>query len=166
MIDGVIQINAENPYYFMLLKELGICDVYVIPQILYLREQAGEDISTDKIIWQYHEVLPELWQIEFHLADHCNLNCKGYTHFSNLVSKPVFTDWDQFSRNIMQLKKYFSHLHFFYLLGGEPLLNPDVGRYAMLVRENFPYTDIVIVTNGLLVLKLKESVLQMIKQSG
>lgn len=79
LIDGVIQINAENPYYFMLLRQMGIHDIYVIPQTLYYRELAGEDLRGDDIVYSYYDVLPEWWQFEFHLADHCNLNCKGCT---------------------------------------------------------------------------------------
>lgn len=166
LIDGVIQINAENPYYFMLLKQMGILDVYVIPHTLYYREQAGEDLSEDQIVYSYYEVLPEWWQIEYHLADHCNLNCKGCTHFSNLVPEPVFADKRQFAKDLAQLKKYFSCLHYFYLLGGEPLLNPDLGSYVAIARQYLPYTQIAIITNGLLVLTLKEEVLDIIRQNN
>ena len=33
-IDGVINIQGENPYYFQLLENLGIQDIYVIPSII------------------------------------------------------------------------------------------------------------------------------------
>lgn len=63
------------------------------------------------------------------------------------------------------MKKYFSHLHYFYLLGGEPLLNPELGEYVTLIRDNFPYTKIAIITKGILLLSLKEEVLEVIKQN-
>jgi hypothetical protein len=164
-IDGVIQINAENPYYFMLLRQIGIQDIYVIPQLLYFKAAEGKDISGDKICYSYYEVLPEWWQFEYHLADHCNLNCKGCTHFSNLVLEPVFADKEQLARDLIQLKKYFSYVHYFYLLGGEPLLNPELGEYVRLFRQNLPYTQLTIVTNGILVPLLKEDVLETIRDN-
>lgn len=162
-IDGIINIQRENPYYFKLLEELGIQNLYVIPHTLYRKLELGEDISKDSIIYHYREVLPELMQLEFHLADHCNLNCKGCSHFSNLVSTPVFPDAEQFQRDLIQLSKYFSHIHDFYLLGGEPLLNPDIETYITSVRNAFPYTQIIIVTNGILLQTLNYKLIQCIK---
>lgn len=80
-IDGVINIQGENPYYFRLLKELGIENIYVIPHTLYQKLELSESIDDDAILYPYKEVLPELMQLEFHLADHCNLNCNGCSHF-------------------------------------------------------------------------------------
>lgn len=139
-IDGVINIQGENPYYFRLLKELGIENIYVIPHTLYQKLELSESIDGDAILYPYKEVLPELMQLEFHLADHCNLNCKGCSHFSNLVPQPVFPDKEQFVRDLQQLTGYFSQIHDFYLLGGEPLLNPEIGVYINTVRKakHFP----------------------------
>lgn len=164
-IDGVINIQGENPYYFRLLEELGIKDIYVIPHTLCQRLELSESIDGDAILYPYKEVLPELMQIEFHLADHCNLNRKGCSHFSNLVPQPIFPDKEQFVRDLHQLAGYFSQIHDFYLLGGEPLLNPEIGVYIRTVREAFPYTNVIIVTNGLLLLTLKEEVIQTIKEN-
>lgn len=124
-IDGVINIQGENPYYFRLLKELGIENIYVIPHTLYQKLELSESIDGDTILYPYKEVLPEL----------------------------------------MQLTGYFSQIHDFYLLGGEPLLNPEIGVYINTVRKAFPYTNLIIVTNGLLLLSLKEEVIQMIKEN-
>lgn len=165
VIDGVVQVNAENPYYFLLLEQIGIEKIYVIPQELYVRERMGEDLSKERIVYLREEVLPELWQIEFQLADHCNLNCKGCTHFSCLVPEPVFADKAAFAKDIVQLKKYFSYLHYFYLMGGEPLLNEELGDYIQLINETFPYTKIVIITNGLLICTLKEDTLKLIAKN-
>lgn len=164
-INGVINIQGENPHYFNLLKEFGIKDIYVIPNTLYHKLEHLETIQDDPILYPYMEVLPELMQIEFHLADHCNLNCKGCSHFSNLVSKPTFPDKEQFTRDLHQLAGYFSQIHNFYLLGGEPLLNQEIGDYITAIRHTFPYTHIIIVTNGLLLLTLKNDLIQTIKEN-
>ena len=109
--------------------------------------------------------MPELIQLEFHLADHCNLNCKGCSHFSNLVPAPVFADKEQFIRDLKQLAACFSQIHNFYLLGGEPLLNSEIGDYITAIHKTFPYTRIIIVTNGLLLLSIKAPLIQIIKEN-
>lgn len=164
-LDGVIQIQGANPYYFQLLEQLGIADIYVIPQILYRKAELGEDISGNPILYPYHDILPELMQLEFHLADHCNLNCKGCSHFSNLVPQPTFADKEQFSMDIAQLASYFSQIHHFYFLGGEPLLNKEIGDYIQIVHQAFPYTQIIVVTNGILLLTLKEEQIKILKEN-
>lgn len=163
-IDGVLQMHPENPYFFYLLEDLGISDIYVIPHTLKCKLSLGEDISSDSIIYAYKSILPELMQLEFHLADHCNLNCKGCSHFSNLVPAPCFADKVQFKKDLKQLTSYFSQIHKFFLLGGEPFLNSELSDYIKLIREAFPYTQIIIVTNGLLLLTLKESVISLLKE--
>lgn len=165
LIDGILQIHSENPYYFHILEELEISDIYVIPHTILCKLALGDDISSIPVVYPYKELLPELMQLEFHLADHCNLNCKGCSHFSNLVPTPCFADKDQFTKDIKQLTAYFSHIHKFFLLGGEPLLNPLLGDYVKLIREAFPYTEIIIVTNGLLLLSLKEPLLTLMKEN-
>lgn len=165
IIDGVLQIHNENPYYFGILEELGIHNIYVIPNTISCRLSLGEDISSDAIVYPYKTVLPELMQLEFHLADHCNLNCKGCSHFSNLVPAPCFADKAQFTKDLKQLTAYFSQIRKFFLLGGEPLLNTELGDYVKLIREAFPYTQIIIVTNGLLLLTLKEPVIALLKEN-
>lgn len=86
-------------------------------------------MPTEAVIYPYGSFLPELMQIEFHLADHCNLNCKGCTHFSNLVKEPVLADYEQFRQDLRRLSGLFSNIYEIFLLGGEPLLNPDAGNF-------------------------------------
>lgn len=103
-------------------------------------------------------------QLEFHLADHCNLNCRGCTHFSNLVSEPVFADFTQFQKDLKQLSLYFSHIHSFFLLGGEPLLNPDAADYIRAIHTIFPDTRITLVTNGLLLFAMKPQFIAFLRE--
>lgn len=91
---------------------------------------------------------PVLPYIEMHLSDHCNLNCKGCGHLSNIAPEK-FADYDQFAKDIYKLKELFSHIKKFRLMGGEPFLNPDLAEFAELVRSENRDTDIRIVTNGL-----------------
>jgi len=93
---------------------------------------------------------PHLHRIVVHLTDHCNLNCRGCTHFSN-IAKPAFADVDQFEREFEQLARTFSGITEIYLLGGEPLLHPEVARFLPIARRAFPESRINLMSNGILV---------------
>ncbi len=80
---------------------------------------------------------PHLHRLVVHLTDHCNLNCKGCTHFSN-IAKPAFADPEQFEREFAQLETIFSGITEIYLLGGEPLLHPHVTEFMESARKHFP----------------------------
>lgn len=58
------------------------------------------------------------------------------------------------------LKDKFTHIIKFFLLGGEPFLNPEINTYVTETRKLLPYTMIQVVTNGLLIPKLDGDVLK------
>lgn len=164
-VDGIINIESSNIFYFRLLKQCAIFDIYVIPHIIFCRVERGEDLSGEQVLFDYHGILPELHQLEVSLADHCNLNCKGCSHFSNLVPQATFLDKRQFGRDVRRLSELFSQIRTFFLLGGEPLLNPDIADIILMVRETFPYTQITIVTNGLLLPSMKQELIDVIRDN-
>jgi hypothetical protein len=94
-------------------------------------------------------VKPSLSYIELHLVDHCNMNCKGCGHFSPLADE-WFADLEEYSRDMLQLQKLFSTIKTIRLMGGEPLLHPQVESFLYSTRACFPKADIRIVTNGIL----------------
>ncbi len=94
----------------------------------------------------------ELQYLECHLVDHCNLNCKGCTHFSNL-SGPKFTDLQQYTSDMHRLAEIFSNIRIIRLLGGEPLLHDDPCSFIRVTRKSFPMASIRFVTNGILLPK-------------
>jgi MoaA/NifB/PqqE/SkfB family radical SAM enzyme len=99
--------------------------------------------------------LIEMRQIEVNVTDHCNLNCWGCNHFSNLVEGEHFLDFDEYSRDISHLSEICAgSLKAIKLLGGEPLLHPNIIDFIKVTRNCFPHSNIPIVTNGLLLLKM------------
>lgn len=104
-------------------------------------------------------VLP---QVEMHIADWCNLNCRGCTHFSPIFSRQM-PELKVRLRDVLKLKELFSHVVVFYILGGEPFLNPQLGQYIQEIRNILPETRIVLVTNGILILRVDEKLLECIK---
>ncbi len=97
--------------------------------------------------------------VELHVTDFCNLNCRGCLHFSPLFEKKL-PDFNIRIQDLYTLKKIFHKTVVIYLLGGEPLLNPELDRYIIETRSCFPEAEIQIVTNGLLLLKLDEKVFE------
>ena len=92
--------------------------------------------------------------LEFRVADHCNLNCKSCGEFSGLVKKPHFPDLKRFTQDFEQLRKFIDDVGVIRILGGEPLLNPEINEYVKLTRRLYPQAQIKIVTNALLLPKM------------
>lgn len=89
--------------------------------------------------------------IEYHVTNHCNLNCKGCAHFAPLA-KPWFADINKFKHDLQILadKVIVDEL---ILFGGEPLLHPDIQDFFVVARNILPEAKINVLTNGLLLLK-------------
>lgn len=129
-------------------------------------------------VWKNHSIINELWKtnrvlyselqllknamrrqlkptvydfhFEFHLVEHCNLKCAGCTHFSS-IAKKEFLDVESFEKDIVRLSELTGgNARYINLLGGEPLLHPQVCRFMELSRKAFPNTLLRIVTNGIL----------------
>lgn len=94
--------------------------------------------------------------LEYHVADHCNLNCKYCTHYSPLVKEPVFTDLKSFINDLSKLHEFIKDIGVIRILGGEPLLNPELPRFIEETRKIYPGSIIYVVTNGLLIEKCSE----------
>lgn len=78
---------------------------------------------------------PYLRYLETHLCDHCNLNCKSCTHFCPLVTEPTFTDLEQYTKDIRTLSKKLA-IRTIRLMGGEPLLHPQVNDFIRVTRSS------------------------------
>lgn len=102
-----------------------------------------------------------LAKVEMHIADHCNLNCRGCTHFSPIFEKKL-PDFASRIRDVKKLKEKMPYVLYFSILGGEPFLNPDICLYITEIRKLYPDAVIDIVTNGLLIPGLSDYVLKCI----
>lgn len=102
--------------------------------------------------------------VELHVSDFCNLNCRGCVHFSPLFEKKL-PDYDTRIGDLDRLKEIFQQIFVIFLLGGEPLLNPELDRYITKARECFPNAEMQLITNGLLLLSLSDEVMEIIRQN-
>lgn len=108
---------------------------------------------------------PRLDYFEYHVADHCNLNCKGCGHFSNVLEKR-FGNLEQYKADLVRLKELFWGARWIRLMGGEPLLNPELPEFIKITRNVFPDANIRVVTNGLLLPTASKDVFTTMKENG
>ena len=94
--------------------------------------------------------------IETHIVEHCNLKCRGCSHFSGLAS-PQFKDLNEFCTEFKALSELTNaKIRTIRLMGGEPLLHPDVIKFCEITRTFFPNSEIVLVSNGILLKQLSD----------
>ena len=108
---------------------------------------------------------PTLSYLEIPIVKHCNLKCKYCSHLANIENE-WFEDYDFFEKNLVRLSSLFENIETIRLLGGEPLLHPKAVSFSTLVRKYFPSSEIKIVTNGLLIPKMEDSELKILKEYG
>lgn len=119
-------------------------------------------------VWFRRVVLrrkPVLFHFEVHITDHCNLNCKGCAHFSN-ICPPVFADLGEFESDMRRMAGLFSRVEQIYLLGGEPLLHPRVAEFVRVARAIFPRTRISLMTNGVRVARMDDEFWKALADTG
>lgn len=165
--DAVLIAIKENRYLSRLLTYLHkkhIGNVYII-RLFTLDMQ--EDFLTGKqpSIFDSTRVdrmppeneKPYLVHLETHVCDHCNLNCKACNNFSPFVKEPSYADIGQFEKDVKRLAELFSGIGRFFLLGGEPLLAPELCcDMIWCYRKYFPKNELRVLTNATLILSMKD----------
>lgn len=95
--------------------------------------------------------------IDYHIVDRCNLNCKHCNHFCPLVPKDTPPKpLNKIMRDISYLYDYQDIFDFLTVIGGEPLLHPDIDIVFDFVRNMFPDKYIQVITNGILYNRLND----------
>lgn len=113
----------------------------------------------------YHRYTEPL-RLELSLVDHCNLNCKGCTHYCP-VAPEHYMSMEGLDRNLAHLSVVDSAMfEQIYILGGEPLLHPEVDRSMRLARRYFPSAQIKLLTNGLLMGRMSQEFWETCRDTG
>lgn len=104
-------------------------------------------------------------RLEFVVSDYCNLNCKGCTHYSPLAPKE-FESIETLERTAAHLGAVTAdNIGDVYLIGGEPLLYPQLTEAIKTLRRHFPKNGIKLFTNGLLLPKMDDKFWHTVKQN-
>jgi len=106
--------------------------------------------------WSEKTKKKKILNFEVNINKHCNLKCCGCDHFAPLADED-FYDINEYKSDIERLSYIFDGAAgTILLLGGEPLLNPQINQYASIARKNFPEAKIAIITNGILLESMEE----------
>lgn len=103
--------------------------------------------------------------LDYHLTEHCNLNCRGCSTFAPIAEKS-FASLEQFQRDIHRLYELVGDcVQQIHLLGGEPLLHPEAEQFARACRLVFQKARIDLTTNGLLVYRMTDQFWEALKEN-
>jgi organic radical activating enzyme len=87
------------------------------------------------------------------IVEHCNLRCRFCDHFAPLAEEE-FADIKVFEKDFAILSELLNaKVDRIGLMGGEPLLHPQLNDFLHVARKYFPKTELQLVTNGILLLK-------------
>lgn len=140
----------------------------LIREIIY--QNADYDVQISEAVtgiqksidWQTDRILrfvpkPCLEYMIVHILDHCNLRCKGCDHFA-CIAEEKFIPYKTIHRDIKRLSEIFNRDYIIKIavMGGEPLLHPELKEILKDIRKYFPNTIIRLTTNGILLLKQDE----------
>lgn len=89
--------------------------------------------------------------VETMITQVCNLSCSGCTNYSDIQHEGYVT-WNE---GKSQIESWLERIDIpdFGIMGGEPLVNPEVNTWIQGVRDLLPTSQIRFTTNGLLLRK-------------
>jgi organic radical activating enzyme len=93
---------------------------------------------------------------EVNIVEHCNLRCRSCTHLSPVLPKH-FVDPGALSSDLTTLARSY-RANVLKILGGEPLLHPNLLDVIMAARESQVADKMEIWTNGLLLPRMERRV--------
>jgi len=135
--------------------------------LLYERNASTVQRGSRPTVFLKRRVLrrkPTLYHLDVHVTDHCNMRCRGCSHFSN-ISKAGFADLDEFTSDFNRMAQLFDVAEIF-LLGGEPLLHPHVADFVRVAHAAFPKAKTYLFTNSLLVPRMRDEVWRALAETG
>jgi organic radical activating enzyme len=90
----------------------------------------------------------KLFGVEYNLTEHCNLSCYHCDHASPLMDKK-FASLADYERDVRIFAEAV-HVEEFRLVGGEPLLHPQLIEFMRIARDSGIGDKIKVYTNGML----------------
>ncbi|MDE6568466.1 MAG: radical SAM protein [Lachnospiraceae bacterium] len=152
------------------LKKEGIDNIVLLkpgPLTYHLPIVFDENETGYRRQWMFlkEQKLPVIHHLEAHAADGCNLNCKGCLHFANLYDRGELPDLRKLLEDIRRVEEN-CEIFQFRILGGEPLLNPELPQFLSKLRGVLPDTDIAVISNGILIPKVPKELFEVMRDAG
>jgi len=102
--------------------------------------------------------------VEYYISLKCNLNCAGCATFSPLVKEDDFKSLEKIETDF---KKFYmltkDNVQDLTIMGGEPLMHPQINDIIVYFSELFPETKLRMITNGILIPKMNDEFFELIK---
>jgi len=95
----------------------------------------------------------KLSYMEFYITNHCNLNCDDCNRFNNYNFSGHY-HYEPYLDTYRRWAELFD-VHSISIIGGEPLMHPNLEGWARTIRELWPNAVCNICSNGTLLLKYK-----------
>ena len=167
MIPGVM----DNESIDAIVITVSRCHLYEV-----VRQLQSMKVTKPVYFWDYQDNTnerfktidikrPSLPYLECDVVRHCNLNCSGCGHISN-ISTQEYLHEEEIVKDFSRMADMFSNVDTIRLMGGEPFLHPKLSVILCCVRELFPFADIRIVTNGILIPHGKQELFSAIKETN
>lgn len=146
-------------------KEMGLpeTDIYMT-SINILRKEPLEKEDVSEIVVPLPDFI-QIFDLNVHVIDKCNLNCSSCSHFSNLTDSDRAVPLDVFHSDLKRLSKLVKNIYQLTILGGEPLLCKNLEEYLDIARKYYPYTKLQLVTNGLLLQQVEQPLINAIARN-
>ncbi|MFZ2630632.1 MAG: radical SAM protein [Desulfosalsimonadaceae bacterium] len=106
------------------------------------------------MFWKIQNGIIYTKRLEINVVHHCNLSCRGCSHLSPRLPK-YFVSPDKLLCDLTVLSKYCRPERIS-LIGGEPLLHPDLPEIMNIVRKSGISDKIRVVTNGILLNRMPD----------
>lgn len=151
---SISEADVKGECFALLQTILRECGRRVKATPFKVLESYDKSILKNQMSYGHRELLKRMSYLyaEIQLCDRCNLNCAYCSHFAP-VAKPYIISMETLAAECQRLKHL--NLHEINLLGGEPLMHPQLPEAIRLVRSILPDTKITINTNGLLLGRMK-----------
>ncbi len=171
-INGIIlplyEVNINSYLVIEEIEKFGFKkeDIYPVPASIF---QANiSKLTKERLSRAFKNAnnFNELPIIKFLLSEHCNLNCAGCSHFAPLVKEKSLLSFEEFKSNIDRLKELFEEIRSIQLLGGEPLLNKELGKMIIYTKQVFPHTYLSIISNGILFPQMDDELFTILKENN
>jgi hypothetical protein len=165
-------IIAISDYYLLgdfifQLHEMGYSDVIVADPRLW-KDYWNNGTDHDLFEFMYELDINSkavITKLEYHVCDHCNLNCAGCAHFAPLFNES-YSDLEKFKSDLERMTKQFSNILRLRLMGGEPFLHEKITDFVKIARGCYPYANLEIVTNGLMIPNIDTEVWKIIRENN
>lgn len=149
-------------------RKFGLTELFMVHDIaakcrLPLFDQ-GEFVSRWIRRLRFSNERPSIAYFEVPITDNCNLNCKGCLFASNITQGTSHVRLEDIKKDAKKMSELFYDVPWIRILGGEPLMHPDIVEILKYYRKCFGDTEIDLCTNGLLIPKMSKEFWECIKR--